>query len=176
MKKAVIKRLRLFLLSILVFFLLACATSYKQTISQWRSYEDVANWMEFNLKYDFARYNEILRGRESVAPRSPSQTFALKTGVCTDGAYFAKEILNRINPKYEAKVVFIEVSKTPGSNHYVCSFKKEDGKLYIMDYATAYRSMRGTHGPFDSLQDYKDYYERMHPKNKQTIAVRFIEW
>jgi hypothetical protein len=129
-----------------------------------------------NFRYDFGRYNNILKGRESLTPNSPSQTFRLKSGVCTDGAYFAKEILNRINPKYEARVVFIEVSKTPGSIHYVCSFKKEDGKLYIMDYATAYRSMRGTHGPFNSLQEYKEYYERTHPRNKQTIAVTFIEW
>jgi hypothetical protein len=169
-------RVGLLLLSILVLFLLACATSYKETTSQWKSYEDVANWMEFNFRYDFSRYNNILGGRESLTPRSPSQTFRLKSGVCTDGAYFAKEILNRINLKYEAKVVFINVSKTPGSNHYVCSFKKEDGKLYIMDYATAYHSMRGTHGPFNSLQEYKEYYERMHPKNKQTVAVTFIDW
>jgi len=84
--------------------------------------------------------------------------------------------LNRINPKYEAKVVFIEVGKTPGSNHYVCSFKREDGKLYIMDYATAYHSMRGTHGPFNSLEEYKKYYENVHPKNKKTVAITFIDW
>jgi hypothetical protein len=115
-------------------------------------------------------------GTESLMPISPSQTFASESGVCTDGAYFAKVVLNRINPKYEAKVVFIDVSKSPGFDHYVCSFKKEDGKLYIMDYATAYSSMRRIHGPFDSLQEYKEYYEAIHPKNKVTISVEFIGW
>jgi hypothetical protein len=42
------RRVRLELL-ILILFLLACATSYKESISQWKSHEDVASWMESNF-------------------------------------------------------------------------------------------------------------------------------
>jgi hypothetical protein len=167
---------RLLLLSILVLFLLACAASYKETICQWKSYKDLANWMKSNFEYDFGRFNDILEGIESDTPRDPSQTFELKSGAGIDGAYFAKKVLNRINPTYEAKVVFIKGSERPESNHYVCSFKKKDGKLYIMDYATPYTSMRGIHGPFNSLQEYKEYYEGIHPKYKGTLSIKFVDW
>ena len=168
-------KLKYILVPTIISLLFGCATSYKQTISQWKSWVDVHTWMASNFVYDFARYNNILRGRESETPRSPSQTFALKSGVCTDGAYFAKETLNRINPEYNAKVVFIWVSTRPGSSHYVCSFEK-DGKIFIMDWATSYSSMRGYHGPFYSLDEYKTYYETNHPVNKHTISVTYTQW
>jgi hypothetical protein len=172
-------RFGLLIIPIFILILFACATvpvkEYEETVSQWKSYEDVGKWMEVNFVYDFERYHSILRGKETIYPRSASQTFALKSGVCTDGAYFAKETLNQINPEYKAKVVFINVSMKPGHNHYVCSFEK-DGKIYIMDYATAYSSMRGIHGPFNSLHEYKKYYETRHPVNKDTISVTYTRW
>jgi hypothetical protein len=58
-----------------------------------------------------------------------------------------------------------------GTNHYVCSFKKE-GKLFIMDYGTPYKMMVGVHGPFNSLREYKVFFEKNHPviKNVQDIT------
>ena len=172
-------KFRLLITPIFILILFACATApikkYEETVSQWKSYEDVEKWMEVNFVYDFGRYHSILGGKQTINPRSASQTFALKSGVCTDGAYFAKETLNQINPEYKAKVVFINVDMNPGHNHYVCSFEK-DSKIYILDYATAYSSMCGIHGPFNSLHEYKKYYETRHPINKDTISVTYTRW
>jgi hypothetical protein len=70
-------------------------------------------------------------------------------------------------------VVFIE-NRPYAVNHFVCSFKKE-GKLFIMDYGTPYRNMVGVHGPFNSLEDYKKFYERFHPNVKRVQSIRYWE-
>jgi len=57
-----------------------------------------------------------------------------------------------------------------GNNHYVCSFKK-DGKLYIMDYGTPYKTVTGLHGPYNSLEEYKQFYEKNHPMKRRIEAI-----
>jgi hypothetical protein len=161
-----------------IFFLIlfACATAptktYEETVSQWKSYEDVAKWMSWHFTYDMARLKEssFFTGRP-LKRRSPDETFKLKSGVCVDAAFFAKITLNLIDPSYEAKVVFIDNGPYDVS-HFVCSFEK-DGKLFIMDYGTSYRTMVGVHGPFNTLDEYKKFYERYHPKVKHVQSIRY---
>jgi len=170
-------RLRLNFLLIFIVILFACATiptkTYEETISEWKSYKDVATWMDRHFSYDMARFREAEgRGPSYVPTRKPEETFKLKSGVCYDAAFFAKITLNLIDSSYEAKVVFIE-NRPYGVNHYVCSFEK-GGKLFIMDYGTRYRNMVGVHGPFNSLEEYKKYYERHHPTNKHVQAIYYV--
>jgi hypothetical protein len=169
-------KLRLLLIPIFILILFACATvptkTYEETVSQWKSYEDVAKWMRLHFSYDIARFKETEgKGPLLVPPRMPEQTFRFKSGCCYDGAFFVKDALNRINPAYDAKVVFIE-NRPYAINHFVCSFKKGD-KIYIMDYATYYQNMIGTYGPYNSLEEYKKFYERYHPKVKHVQSVRY---
>lgn len=124
-----ITRLRLKFLPICIIILFACAIapikSYDETISQWKSYKDVARWMDRHFSYDMRRFREVEgRGPYVFPPRTPEETFRLKSGVCYDAAVFAKVTVNRIDPSYEAKVVFIE-NHPYEVNHYVCSFKKD---------------------------------------------------
>lgn len=145
-------------------------SAYEETISQWKSYKDVEKWFQTNFTYDLDRLNMFKdyiekkkRGSTFLPPpsvRTPKETFDLRSGVCCDGARFAKEVLNRINPSYKAKIVLLDFddSQTP-VNHYVCSFKI-DGKIYIIDYATNDKATKGLHGPFDNLKEYKNYYEK----------------
>ena len=86
-------------------------------------------------------------------------TFQLKSEVCFDAARFAKEALNRIDPSYEAEIVFI---RRENIDHVVCSFKK-DGKLYIMDYGASNRNLIGVHGPYHSIEGYKKFHDRNVP-------------
>ena len=91
----------------------------------------------------------------------PRRLFQLKSGIYIDAANFLKKTLNRINPSYKAQIVVILVRPNV-FNHYVCSFKK-DGKIFIMDYGTPYKEVTGFHGPYNSLEEYKRFYEKHHP-------------
>jgi transglutaminase superfamily protein len=145
-----------------------CATipskTYEETVSGWTSYKDVEKWMSENFVYDQSRLAELKRNnsRSRKNVYSPQMVFKLKGGVCYDGAKFVKETLNRINPAYEAKVVWLDNSDVA---HFVCSFKI-DGKLYIMDYSTLHRDMIGIFGPFNSLEEYRIFYGSRHPGNR----------
>ncbi len=166
-------KFRLLVTPIFILILFACATipqkTYEETVSEWKSYKDVARWMSLHFSYD----TERLRVVEDKIPnrRSPEETFRLKSGVCYDAAFFAKDTLNRINPSYEAKVVFVE-TRPYAINHFVCSFKNE-GKIYIMDYGRTDRSMVGVHGPFNSLDEYKKFYERYHLKGNHVQDIYY---
>jgi hypothetical protein len=169
-QKTMIKS-RLLVTPIFIVILFACTTipqkTYEETVSEWKSYQDVAKWMSLHFSYDRVRFGLV----ENTVPdrRSPEETFKLKSGVCYDAAFFAKDTLNRINPAYEAKVLFID-NRPYATNHFVCSFKNE-GKIYIMDYGMTDRTILGVHGPFNSLDEYKKFYERYHPKVKHVQGI-----
>ena len=158
---------------IIILIALACTTNskktYEQTVAGWKSYKDVGRWMDRHFSYDMARWRES--EVKFLIPRSPEETFKLRSGLCHDGAYFVKDALDRIDPSYEAKLVFIE-NRPYEDNHLVCSFSK-DGKLFIMDYSTAYRNMVGVHGPYNSLDEYKKFYENNHPKVRHIRSIRY---
>ena len=167
------------LLTIFFLILIACATvpkkTYEEKISEWKSYKDVAKWMSWNFSYDMARLKEV-KGKDPniVRPRSPQKTFELKSGVCFDAAVFAIKTLNRIDPSYEAEIVFME---RDDGNHYVCSFKK-GGELYIMDFGTSIKSVAGVHGPYNSLKEYKRFFEISYPRQTtiKSISFGWPEW
>ena len=160
-----------------IFFviLFACATvptkTYDETVSQWKSHEDVANWMRQNFVYDMSRVKQAILQSNSITLYPAEKTFRYKSGICFDAAQFAKETLNRIDPSYEAEMVYIQ-NQPQDIDHFVCSFKK-DNKFYIMDYGTVYDNMIGTHGPFNSLEEYKEFYERHHPKVKHVQSISY---
>ena len=170
-----IVKLGFLFLPIFIVIVIACANvptrTYEETVSQWKSYKEVDKWMRSHFSFDMKRAKEAT-GESRAAPRSPEETFKLKSGVCFDSAYFLKDVLNRIDPSYEAKVVKVEVSPFPTFFHdFVCSFKKE-GKLFIMmQYGSIFRNMVGVHGPFNSLDGFKNYYESIHPRVKEGLKV-----
>lgn len=173
--------LKLKLLPLCFLILFGCATvptkTYDETVSEWKSYKDVGKWMSLYFSYDMERYKESIKNHTLENPmpvRTPKDTFELKSGLCFDAARFAQETLNRINPSYEAEIVYI--AREPHS-HFACSFKK-DGKLYIMDYGASYRSLIGVHGPYNSLEDYKKFHERNGPPNFKILAIKYgwPEW
>jgi uncharacterized protein YceK len=156
---------KMWLIAIVIMVLSGCATipakPYEEAISGWKSYTDVVKWMSENFVYDQALLAEHIRHHDGTV-RSPRVTFKLKSGVCWDGARLVKETLDVINPAYEAQIVYLNNGRD--IPHYVCSFKV-DGKLYIMDYSTAYSDMVGIFGPFDSLEGYRTFYAGHHESN-----------
>jgi hypothetical protein len=144
--------------------------TYGETVSEWGSYQDVVKWMENDFSFDKERY-EKFKGTLPI-PRTPEETFQLKSGIYIDVAMFSKETLNRINPSYKAQIVIL-IIRPYGFNHYVCSFKKE-GKLFIMDYGTPYKEVTGIHGPYSSLKEYKTFYEKNHPMKGEIEAITYL--
>ena len=144
--------------------------TYDETVSEWKSYEDLVKWMENDFSFDKERY-EKFEGTLPV-PRTPEETFQLKSGIYIDAAMFLKETLNRINPSYKAQVVIL-IIRPHSFNHYTCSFKK-DGKLFVMDYGTPYKEVTGVHGPYSSLEEYKEFYEKHHPMKREIEAITYL--
>jgi hypothetical protein len=109
---------------------LASEKSYIEKVSRWKSYEDLVRWMEKDFSVDMVRFKKF-EGTLPV-PRTPQETFQLKSGIYIDVAIFAEETLNRMSPSYKAQIVVL-VIRPSGLNHYVCSFRKEGGfSFWIM--------------------------------------------
>ena len=143
------------------------AKTYAETVSKWKSYQDLVRWMEAEFSFDMDRFRKF--EKTLPPPRTPEETGRLKSGIYIDTATFAKETLNRINPSYRARIVII-IMRPYGYNHYVCSFRN-DGKIFIMDYGTPYKEMTGVHGPYNSLEAYREFYEKNHPIKRPIEAV-----
>jgi hypothetical protein len=144
--------------------------TYDETVSEWKSYQDLVKWMENDFSFDKERY-EKFEGTLPI-PRTPEMTFQLKSGIYIDAAMFLKETLNRINPSYKAQIVVL-IIRPYGFNHYVCSFRK-DGKLFIMDYGTPYKEVTGIRGPYSSLEEYNKFYEKHHPMKGEIEAITYL--
>ena len=145
--------------------------TYTETVSGWKSYKDVVKWMEKDFSFDEERYKKY--EGTLPPPRTFEETFKLKSGIYIDAASFLKETLNRINPSYDARIVVL-VFRPSRFNHYVCSFKT-GGQLFIMDYGTPYREVSGLLGPYRSLEEYKNFYEKHHPLQKKVEAVVYLK-
>lgn len=148
--------------------------TYEEWLATCKDYKEVARWQEKYLVYDKERLQESLSRTKANLPRLPAQspevTFKRKRGVCMDAAVFTKISLNKINPEYKAEIVHLFPGPLPLIDHYVCAFYVQD-KLYIMDYGTIYHQTKGTHGPFQNLDEYvHNFYLKYHPKHK------FLKW
>jgi len=158
---------------ILFLLLVACGIifvkSYDETVSGWKSYKDLERWMEKDFSFDVERFKRF--EGTLPPPRTPEETFKLKSGIYIDAVIFAKEVLNRIDPSYGAQIVVLFIGR--GANHYVCSLKK-DGKIFIMDYGTPYKTMVGVHGPFNSLEEYRVFFEKNHPTIRNVQGITYL--
>lgn len=163
-------------------FVASCATmksaTYEETVAQWTSYQDVARWMKTNFSFDYQRAKMSLG--TNLQPRTPDQTFKLKSGICHDAAVFARDTLNRIDPKYDAKVLFMKNALGTRSqgffNHNVAAFTM-DGKLYIMDYGAGriWDAMNGVHGPYDSLHGYVEFLSSLKLLEFKVGPMKYVD-
>ena len=143
---------------------------YSKTVSEWKSYQDLVQWMETEFSFDeerFKKYQGTL-----APPRTPEETFKLRSGIYYDVTIFAKETLNRIKPTYQAKITIL-VIRPNSANHYFCAFQ-DAGKIFIMDYGTPYRETTGTYGPFKSLAEVKGFYEKSFPVKGRIEAISYL--
>lgn len=152
--------------------------SYDTALQNWKNYQDVGKWLEKNFSFDAARLQLMLgrvraQGPTGLLARSPAKTFEMKRGYCTDSAKLAIDALNRIDPAYDAQYVFIK-NKAGPAQHWVTGFKV-DGKIMVMDYGASpeWWRMLGIHGPYESLDQYRDFLASLNVKG---FSVDFVEW
>jgi hypothetical protein len=62
--------------------------TYDETVSEWESYQDVVKWMENDFSFDKERF-EKFEGTLPI-PRTPQETFRLKSGIYIDAAMVFK--------------------------------------------------------------------------------------
>ena len=145
---------------LLIILLVGCSTlSYQDRVRSWDSHEDVARWMQTNFRWD-----------KGFSKRTPKEVYKYRSGDCLDGTNFAVATLNLINPQYHARPVYITNALGP-PHHWVAAFDY-NGKLYIMDYSQGYlwAAMRGTHGPYNSLIEYRKFLDTL-PIPKFRVAA-----
>lgn len=157
---------------------LAQDNGYEAVISQWKSHEDVARWLDGNFTFDSGRLNTILsrtrsNGASGLLARNPSATYEQKSGYCTDSANFARLALNRINPAYKAQFIFIK-NRYGQPHHWVTGFTVNN-KIMVMDYGAGpeWKAMKGVHGPYDSLDQYAAFLSSL---NIRQFAPELVEW
>jgi len=179
MMRPIIRFAALFLLLLTPFnSAMAQDASYEETLSKWRTYEDVARWLEGNYVFDPSRLNTVLSRTRSSGPsgllaRSAGGTYEQKSGYCTDAANFARQALNRIDPAYKAQFIFIK-NQYGQPHHWVTGFTVK-GKIMVMDYGAGpeWGSMKGVHGPYDSLDQYAEFLRSL---NIKRFAPELVEW
>jgi len=138
------------------------AGTYQDAVTEWKSHDEVADWLENNFSFEKSRQKEIGKRLRSEGPsgllvRSPEKLYENSRGYCADSANFVIHTLNTINPSYNAKWVFIK-NDAGRPNHWVAAFEYEN-KIYVMDYGTGtkWQAMQGVHGPYDSLDEYREF-------------------
>ena len=169
------------ILCLFVFIGSADAGSYQDALSEWKSYEDVASWLKTNFKFDKSRQIKIVKllmkeGPSGAVYRNATAFYEKNSkGYCADSANFAIKSLNRVDPSYNARWVFIW-NKKGRPNHWVAAFDLNE-KLYIMDYGTGrkFKKMQGVHGPYNSLDDYKDYLTSLNISGFEVGTISFMD-
>ncbi|RYF30288.1 MAG: hypothetical protein EOO23_05470 [Comamonadaceae bacterium] len=154
------------------------ATKYEAEVAKWKAPEDVAKWLRANFIFDKGRQAQVQSqlketGPENVLTRKPDTLFENRNGYCRDSAAFAKDALNKINPEYQARYIFIKNSAGP-TNHWVTGYKV-DNKLYVVDYGAGkhWSGMEGVHGPYASLDEYKAFLSSLSLKGFSAEQVRW---
>jgi hypothetical protein len=153
-------------------------SNYETEVLKWKTHEDVAKWLSTHFVFDKNRQTQVLlqlknTGPDYVLTRKPETLFENHYGYCRDAAGFAKDALNRINPEHQARYIFIK-NKYGAPNHWVTGFQVNH-KLYVMDYGAGshWAAMEGVHGPYDSLESYRNFLASLNIKG---FAPEFVRW
>lgn len=163
------------------------AKPYPQRVQTWKSYTDVANYMQSNFRFDRNRQLEFKKDLRkykqktdnmydftvSELSKKPIETYNSGSGFCGDSVVFINDALNKVNPNYKAKTIFIENGASP-IHHWVTGFYVKD-KLYIMDYGAGskWSAMIGTHGPYNSIDDYGDFLKSINVRGFKFNSIRW---
>lgn len=151
---------------LLFLLMVGCATTsnYEDAVSKWDSHKDVARWMRMNFTFDYNSFS---------GTKNHEEVYKYRRGDCRDATNFTVQTLNRINPQYNSRWVFV-TNEASNIDHWAAAFDY-NGKLYIMDYGTGWELMQGIHGPYNSLSEYQKFLARLHLPNFKVGFVTFSD-
>ena len=163
------------------------AQPYPVTVKTWKSHNDVANWMKSNWSMDKFSQQRLISNTKKLQREgadlssltandislTPEESYNKRIGHCADAAILIKDALNKINPDYKPKIIFIKNVYGP-PHHWVTGFYINN-ELYVMDYGagTHWSDMMGIHGPYNSLDEYGDFLRNVNAKN---FKFDFVKW
>ena len=113
-------------------------------------------------------------GRKEGLVRQPTNLYDIRSGYCIDAAHFAQRALNKVNPDYKARLIYVKNIEPNENDHWVTGFY-DKGQLYVMDYGAGpgWVSMEGVHGPYESLDQYQKFLSSL---NIKTFTVGEVMW
>jgi hypothetical protein len=144
------------------------AMTYDEQLRQWRSAEDVNEWIGANFAYDRMRASEMSSGRDRQAMPEvyePSETYSRKAGICVDLAGFAVHALRQVDPDLEPlylrirfEPVIIEGCKF--EQHWLVSFKKAEEYFFFADTKQPGLMSGPVSSPLEFLVGYQSFRKR----------------
>ena len=133
--------------------------SYADLIAQWKSVEDINNWIGKNFSYDMDKALRVSRAdaleNRSAQILAPEEFISAKKGICVDLARFGHETLSKVAPELNPRYLMIEFVpiKKDGSVlrlHWIVLFEK-GGKFYTFADSNRPGVIAGPHDSIESL-------------------------
>lgn len=150
--------------------------SYSEAIGNWKSIEEINQWIGKNFHYDMSRAIALGSKRNDgpkIAIFSPDEFFTVKSGICVDLSRFAFETLKKVSPDTETFYLMIDFEpiEIQGSiirKHWVLAYKQND-----QFYVTADSKQPGViSGPYDSIKDFITGYEKF--RERKVVSFKLL--
>ena len=123
-----------------VLSVLCCQTPLDKLSLSIKEPSELMSWMQQNITYlnipDIKQWKYL----------SPDEVMNSKKGDCIHQSAFFKEVLG----KKGRSCSLLFINREHNYDHAVCYWKDESGKFFWLE--NAWKSRRGMHGPFDSLE------------------------
>ena len=150
--------------------------SYGTALRQWKTVEDVANWMKHNFRYDMERAkllseNSRAKGKERIY--APSELYRMKSGVCVDLSRFAVETINHIDAAKHPQYLLIEFEPLvlEGNilrNHWTAIYQDATGYFIFADS----KRPGAIEGPYTKVEEFISEYQEF--RNRKVISWRIL--
>jgi hypothetical protein len=149
--------------------------SYAQAIQNWKTIEEVNNWIAENFRYDMQRAR-LLAGssRQRISIYAPAEVFHNKAGVCVDLARFAFETIKMIDPDLDLHYLMVEfepfkIGNSTFRRHWLVVYQKKE-LLYVLadSKRPGYLS-----GPYSHLADFIAEYQTF--RKRKIISYKLTD-
>jgi len=138
--------------------------SYEAALQQWKTVNEINNWIKYNFKYDMGRAKKMAENsldREKTNIYSPEEFYQIKKGICVDLSRFTVETINKIDTSVNAQylmIVFepIIIDGKVIRKHWITVYQD------VGDYYLLGDSKRPGHiaGPYDRIDDFIIEYQK----------------
>ena len=156
---------------------IAAPPTYDDAIRQWRTADDVNDWISAKFRYDMARalqLSETQRRNVRLPIHDAGAFYASPSGVCVDLARFAVETLRSIDPQSHPRYLMIEfdpltIAGNTLRRHWIVSFERDRQRYYFADS----KRPGEIAGPYTTTQAFIDDYAKY--RGRRIVGFREVE-